>query len=193
MNFLAHLFLSCDNEDLLIGNFIADFIRNHEVENYSESIQKGIVLHRQIDTYTDTHPIVKQGVHRLQPFHSKYAPVVIDIIFDHLLANNWSRYSGQSLDDFAKYIYEILNDRMGELPKKLQKRLPEMIEGNWLQAYGTKEGMLFTFKKMDERTSFPSNFSKAMDHLELDFEAYNSEFNQFFPEVIQFVDNHCNC
>ncbi len=193
MNFLAHLFLSCDNEDLLIGNFIADFIRNKEVENYSESIQKGIILHRQIDTYTDTHPVVLEGVHRLQPFHSKYAPVVIDILFDHLLANNWTKYSGQSLDDFAKYIYEILNDRMGELPHKLQRRLPEMIKGNWLQAYGTKEGMLFTFKKMDERTSFPSNFINAFDHLKQDYEAYDSEFNQFFPEVIQFVDSQCNC
>ncbi len=193
MNFLAHIFLSCDNEDLLIGNFIADFIRNNEVGNYSSSIQEGIYLHRQIDTYTDKHPIVKQGVHRLQPFHHKYAPVVIDILYDYLLAVNWQRYSGEKLDQFANSIYEILNDRMEELPLKLKKRLPGMIEANWLQAYGTKKGMLFTFQKMDERTSFPSNFSEAFSHLEADFDAYNEEFQTFFPELIQFVDNNCKC
>lgn len=193
MNFLAHLFLSCDNEDLLIGNFIADFIKNKEVKQYPPSVQEGIVLHRQIDTYTDNHPIVKRGVHRLQPYHRKYAPVVIDIIFDYLLAKNWERYSGQSLSEFASYIYEILNARMSSLPEKLRKDLPGMIAGNWLESYGTREGILFTLQKMDERTSFPSNFGSALSHLEKDFQIFNDEFNQFFPELIAYVDSHCKC
>lgn len=193
MNFLAHLFLSCENEELLIGNFIADFIKQKEVADYSLEIQKGIALHRQIDAYTDKHPLVLQGVHRLRPFHRKYAPVVIDILFDYLLANNWSLYSGQTLDEFAGDIYEILENRMAELPLKLQKRLPGMINANWLAAYGTDEGILFTFKKMDERTSFPSNFASALSHLKLDYNNYEKEFNQFFPDIIQYVDSHCNC
>ncbi|MFT7606212.1 MAG: acyl carrier protein phosphodiesterase, partial [Saprospiraceae bacterium] len=139
------------------------------------------------------HPIVRQSVRRLRPFHHKYAPVVIDIIFDHLLANNWARYTGQSLDDFARGVYNILNNRMEELPAKLRKRLPGMIQGNWLQAYGSKEGMLFTLKKMDERASFPSNFADALAHLHLDYEAYNEEFCEFFPEVIEFVNKQCSC
>ena len=193
MNFLAHLFLSCDGEDLLIGNFIADFIRNNEMANYSKSIQDGIRLHREIDTFTDAHPLVRQSVKRLQPFHRKYAPVVIDIIFDYLLANNWERYSSQSLGNFANNVYEILNDRMEDLPLKLKQRLPGMIQANWLEAYGTNEGILFTLKKMDERTSFPSNFSNALTHLNLDYNAYNIEFQEFFPELIEFVDNSCKC
>lgn len=187
MNFLAHLFLSCDDEDLLIGNFIADFIRNKEVSTYSTSIQNGIHLHRQIDTFTDAHPLVRKSVHRLRPFHHKYAPVLIDIIFDHLLANNWNRYTEQSLDDFASNVYKILTSRMKELPKKLQARLPGMIQANWLQGYGTKEGIIFTLKKMDERASFPSNFSDGFIHLNLDYDEYNGEFQQFFPEVVEFV------
>lgn len=193
MNFLAHIFLSCDNEDLLIGNFIADFIRNKEVANYSSTIQQGIHLHRQIDTYTDNHPIVRKGVHRLHPNHKKYAPVVIDILFDHLLARNWSRYSGESLKNFTNGVYEILNKRMDELPEKLKKRLPAMIEADWLTGYGTKRGMEITFRNMDKRTKFPSNFIKALDDLENDYDAYNTEFNQFFPDVITYVENNCNC
>ena len=193
MNFLAHLFLSCGNEDLLIGNFIADFIRNSEVANYAPSIQEGVRLHRQIDTYTDKHPLVRKGVRRLQPYHRKYAPVVIDIIFDHLLAKNWALYSGQSLDLFANNIYDVLNHRMEELPDKLKKRLPGMIAANWLQAYETKEGMLITLKQMDRRTSFPSNFTGALDHLELDYDLYNTEFQGFFPDVVEYVESQCRC
>jgi len=102
MNFLAHLYLSCDNEDLMIGNFIADFIRNKEVKDYSPEIQKGIFLHRQIDTYTDLHPMVKKGTHRLQKYHRKYSPVIVDVFYDYLLANNWERYSGKAWMIFAK-------------------------------------------------------------------------------------------
>ena len=82
MNYLAHLFLSCQDEDLVIGNFIADSIRNKEVATFSPAIQQGISLHRKIDAYTDSHPIVRLSTRRLHPHHHKYAPVVIDIFFD---------------------------------------------------------------------------------------------------------------
>ncbi|MFK7809106.1 MAG: ACP phosphodiesterase [Saprospiraceae bacterium] len=193
MNFLAHLFLSCDDEDLLVGNMIADFIRNKEVQNYSESVQKGIRLHRQIDSYTDNHPIVRLGTKRLQPTHRKYAPVVIDVLYDYLLVKNWSRYSGQELSEFTKYVYEILQRRIGEMPNKLQQRLPGMIAGDWLTAYGTIEGLSFVFSKMDQRARFVANFAEAPKNLLLGYENYNEEFNDFFPDVLQFVNENCGC
>lgn len=193
MNFLAHLYLSCDDEDLLIGNMIADFIRNKEVPTFSPEVQKGIQLHRQIDTYTDNHPIVRLGTHRLQPFHHKYSPVVIDILYDYLLVKNWKRYSGQSLTDFTTYVYEILRRRMDELPAKLQKRLPGMIEGDWLSSYGTISGLSFVFDKMEQRAKYKANFPDAPKNLLMDFDAYNEEFNQFFPDVIEYVRQNCGC
>ncbi|MEM1322205.1 MAG: acyl carrier protein phosphodiesterase [Bacteroidota bacterium] len=187
MNFLAHLFLSGENEDLMIGNFIADFIRNKEVADYTPAVQKGIQLHRSIDSYTDQHPIVRQGTRRLQAHHHKYSPVVIDVLYDYLLAMNWSLYSDQSLKDFTQGIYAILNQRMDEMPFRLKKRLPNMIEHNWLMGYGTEAGLRLTFSKMDQRTAFPSNFSAAFDHLQQDYGAFEEEFNLFFPEVIVYV------
>ncbi len=193
MNYLAHIFLSCNDEDLLIGNFIADSIQNKDLESYSSSIQAGVQLHRHIDTYTDQHPLVRQGTQRLHPHHHKYAPVVLDILFDHLLAKNWSTYSITSLSDFTKSVYEVLNRRKAEMPESLQKRLPSMIKYDWLGGYGTREGMQITLTKMDERTRFPSNFSEALNHLEADWDDFNAEFNRFFPEVIQFVTEECGC
>ncbi len=193
MNYLAHIFLSCDNEDILMGNFIADSISINEVALLPEEIQAGVRLHRKIDSYTDTHAIVRQGTQRLQPHHRKYSPVVIDVLYDHLLANNWERYSGSSLPVFAQDVYKIFSRRMEEMPGRLKRNLPRMIEHDWLNNYKTIEGLKFTLEKMDKRTRFPSNFGGAVEHLLDDYELFMEEFNAFFPEIIAYVDSHCKC
>jgi len=188
MNFLAHLFLSGTDEDIIVGNMIADFIRNKEVENYSTKVQKGITIHRFIDRYTDNHPEVRKGTHRLQPHHHKYAPVVIDLFYDHLLVHNWALYSNESIESFSDKMYGVLEKRMDEMPLKLQKRLPNMIASDWLPKYGTDKGMLKVLEIMDRRTKFPSNFTSGLKHLKEDFEFYNEEFNSFFPQMIESVN-----
>lgn len=193
MNYLAHLFLSCHDDDLMIGNFIADSIRNKEVADYSERIQQGIFLHRQIDSFTDNHPIVRQSTKRLHPHHHKYSPVVIDVFFDNLLANNWHLYTNETLPNFSKRMYDVLTKRKGDLPLKMQKYVPNMIANDWLQKYGTKEGLQYTFERMDKRTKFKSNFVNAVSHLEADYDLYETEFNQFFPDVIQMANDFCGC
>ncbi len=155
---------------------------------FAESIQKGIRLHRQIDRYTDNHPVVRQGTHRLQPHHHKYAPVVIDVLYDHLLIQNWSRYSKEPLSQFTDRVYEILNRRMEAMPGKMQKRLPRMIAANWLMGYGTISGLEFVFARMQERARFEAAFEAAPRHLLQHYEAFFEEFNLFFPEVIEFVE-----
>jgi len=132
MNFLYHLYLSNNDDDLLIGNLIADFIRNEELANYSPEIQKGIFLHRQIDMFTDNHSRVRKGTHRLQPKHHKYSPVVIDIFHDYFLADNWEKYHTLPLQHFADKAYDVLNNHIDIMPEKLKKSLPSMIKHNWL-------------------------------------------------------------
>ncbi len=193
MNYLAHLFLSCHDDDLMIGNFIADSIRNKEVANYSEGIQQGISLHRKIDSFTDNHPIVRQSTRRLHPHHHKYAPVVIDVFFDNLLANNWQLYASETLPDFAKRMYAILTKRQLDLPLKMQKYVPSMVANDWLQKYGTTDGLQYTFERMDKRTKFKSNFVNAVSHLQADYELYEQEFNLFFPDVIEMANEFCRC
>lgn len=191
MNYLAHLFLSCHDDDLMIGNFIADSIRNKEVANFSEGIQQGILLHRKIDSFTDNHPIVRQATRRLHPHHHKYAPVVIDVFFDNLLANNWQLYASETLPDFAKRMYAILTKRQLDLPLKMQKYVPNMVANDWLQKYGTTDGLQYTFERMDKRTKFKSNFVNAVSHLQADYDLYEEEFNQFFPDVMEMAVDFC--
>ena len=184
MNFLAHIFLSFEHEDIMIGNFLADFVRNNAVKGFSDEVKKGVALHRKIDVFTDSHPIVKQSTKRMQQYHGKYAPVVVDVCYDYILANNWAKYSTDSLQDFCMKTYDVLEQRMDGLPQKVQRFLPELIKRDWLAKYGTEEGLRFTFSKLDNRTKFPSEFFKATDQLLLHYDAFESEFNQFFPDLI---------
>ena len=170
---------------LTIGNMIADFIKKNQVEIYSPAVQRGIQLHRIIDSYTDQHPMVRKGTKRLRPTQGKYAPVVIDILYDHLLANNWEKYSKMTLSKFANQQYILLNDNLKILPKKLQKNLPKMIKGNWLEGYGHEAGIRYTLERMDERTKFPSSFVTAFDTLKEYYTLFEEEFNHFYPDLMK--------
>ena len=73
MNFLSHLHLSGDSEGLIIGNYIADSVKGSAYNMFSNEIQKGILLHRKIDTFTDNHPTVEQSKKRLREKYKKYS------------------------------------------------------------------------------------------------------------------------
>ena len=196
MNYLAHLHLSNHDPMLTIGNMIADFIKKNQIEIYAPSVQRGIQLHRLIDSYTDQHPIVRKGTKRLRSTQGKYAPVVIDILYDHLLARNWEKYSKIPLSKFAEQQYQLLKENLKILPRKLQKNLPKMIKGNWLEGYGEEAGIRYTLERMDERTKFPSSFVTAFDTLIEHYPLFEKEFNLFYPDLmkksLQFQIDHPN-
>lgn len=188
MNFLAHLFLTRSDAALLTGNFLGDFLSNRELLRYPERIRQGVRLHRQIDSFTDTHPLVLKGARRLYPYHHKYAPVVIDVFYDYLLAHNWSAYAEEPLPAFTQRVYGVLERYQSLMPAYLQRRLSLMIADNWLQQYGALDGLAFTFSRMQRRVSKPAHLENAVDSLLRDFGLLNEEFNGFFPEVIEFVN-----
>ncbi len=188
MNFLAHIFLSGPDENLVVGNFLADFISNKEVFKLPANIQKGVQMHRQIDTFTDHHPIVRKSAKRLHKAHGKYAPVILDVFYDFLLAQNWERYSTQSLEVFTADVYEVLLRHLPLMPEILQDRLPRMIADNWLVRYGTEEGLRFTFSRVKLRSSAPHFFENAVESLTSNYHEFEEAFNIFFPEVIDEVN-----
>ncbi len=188
MNFLAHLFLSQQEEELLVGNFLGDFVRKSADENFSMGIRRGLQLHRKIDTFTDTHPVVRESTRLLHERHHKYAPVLLDVFYDFLLAKNWTLYSGESLENYTQKVYAILESYLPIMPPVLQHRLPLMIADDWLVRYGTLEGLEFTFSRMKYRVSEPSHFDGAIGSLQMNLEQLNTGFRQFFPEMIAFVN-----
>ena len=194
MNFLAHTFLSCQDEELLIGNFLGDFVRNRELPDFAPRIREGIHLHRKIDRYTDDHPMVRRARSRMYDRHSKYAGVLVDVFYDYCLSTNWSAYSpDEPLEDFAARIYRILTDYLPTMPDRMQDRVPRMIADNWLCGYRTMAGMERTVRFLQRRTSRPELLEGAIDTLQRDLADLNREFAAFFPEVIDFVQQECFC
>ena len=189
MNFLAHLYLSGDNPSILIGNFIGDFVKGKNLaEKVGSEIAKGIELHREIDFFTDQHPIVTESKKRLRPKYHHYSGVIVDVFYDHFLAINWNDYHQELLPDYANSIYDLIQKNSAILPDRVNIMLPYMINSNWLVNYANTEGIHRALTGMARRTPFESKMDESISDLKENYEEFKTEFTAFFPELIQ----HCN-
>lgn len=188
MNFLAHLYLSKNNKNILIGNFIADAVKGKKHEDYPKEIQAGILLHRQIDYFTDTHPIVRQSKRRLNLQYRHYKGVIIDILYDHFLAKNWHHYSETPLAVYAENVYGFLQENKDVFPEKMQKLLPYMIEYNWLLSNASIEGIEKILEGMNRQSKGISKMDLAIEDLIIHYGEFESDFTVFFKELIAFTN-----
>ncbi|WP_338410694.1 acyl carrier protein phosphodiesterase [uncultured Flavobacterium sp.] len=183
MNFLAHIYLSNDNDLIKIGNFMADGIRGNDYLNYPQGVKKGIILHRKIDTFTDAHEVFRISKHRLHERYGHYSGVIVDILYDHFLAKNWSKYSEETLDKFVARFYKSLKDNYEVLTPRTKRILPLMIEQNWLLSYATIEGISKILYQMDSRTKFKSKMQFSPEELKIFYTEFENEFTLFFEEL----------
>jgi acyl carrier protein phosphodiesterase len=186
MNFLAHIYLSGNNDLMKIGNFMADGIRGNEHLDMNIEIKKGVILHRHIDTFTDSHPIYRQSKHRLHEKYGHYAGVIMDILYDHFLAKNWHKYSDESLEGFADNFYKSLEANYNLLTIRTKNLLPYMTEQNWLVSYSTIAGIEKILFQMDYRTKHRANMQEAVVELQQFYEEFEDEFAEFFEELRSF-------
>jgi len=184
MNFLAHIYLSGDNDLIKIGNFMADGIRGKHFESYPIEIQKGIILHRAIDTFTDAHPIFRQSTKKLHEKYHHYAGVIVDVFYDHFLAKNWNTYSDEKLEEFVARFYQSLQDNHSILSERTKGMMPYLIEQNWLVSYQTIEGIHRILTQMDQRTKNESKMRFASNELSEYYAEFEDHFSEFFEELI---------
>jgi len=187
MNFLAHLFLSGEPGELMVGNFIADSVKGSATDNFSEEIQKGIKLHRAIDTFTDNHAEMLKSKERLRPRYKKYAPVITDIFYDHFLATHWQDYSTISLRDYTNQVYKFLEKYHAIFPERSQQFYNYMIKYDILFAYTKIEGIEKVMQGMSRRAHFISGMETATEELVKDYDSYKAEFKLFFPDLQKHV------
>ena len=186
MNFLAHIYLSNNIPNIIIGNFIADHIPGNHFTHFHPEIQKGILLHREIDTCTDAHSIVRKSKRRLHPRYRHYKGVIIDIFYDHYLAKNWANYSTIPLADFAQSFYDLLEDNFEILPDKTKHLLPYLIEYNWLYNYQYIEGIQKVLNGMNNRTKQKSQMNLAVEDLRNLHSEFEEDFTVFFEDLRNF-------
>jgi acyl carrier protein phosphodiesterase len=183
MNFLAHLYLSKNNNNILLGNFIADHIPGNNFTHFHPEIQKGILLHRKIDTYTDAHKIVRKSKRRLHPRYRHYKGVIIDIFYDHYLAKNWQLYSEIPLETYVQSVYILLQNNFDILPKKTKQLLPFMVDYNWLYNYQFVNGIQGVLNGVNKRTKGISQMNLAVEDLEKLYKEFEEDFSIFFEDL----------
>jgi acyl carrier protein phosphodiesterase len=187
MNYLAHLYLSGNNHEIMIGNFIADHVKGKQIELFDEEIVKGIKLHRLIDEFTDTHKVVEQSKIRLRSEFGKYSPVIVDVFYDHYLAIKWEQYHHEDLSLYADNFYTLLNNNHHRLPIRTQQMIQYMIPQNWLLNYKTIAGINKTLTGMSKRTNFESKMDVAAIYLDRYYSEFENEFNEYFEELRTYV------
>ena len=188
MNFLAHIYLSDDNDFVKIGNFMADGIRGNSHHEFPDDIRKGVILHRAIDTFTDAHPVFRQSKHRLHEAYGHYSGVIIDVFYDHFLAKNWTQYSEVPLADYVAHFYQILQNNHDLLTPRTQGLLPYMIAQNWLVSYASVEGIAKILFQMDHRSKNKSKMQHAVKELQEFYTDFEEEFTLFFEELRIFAN-----
>lgn len=187
MNYLAHIFLSGNDSRLQVGNFIGDFVKGSNGKFYPMGIRKGIALHRKIDHYTDTHPIVLGTLALLRPTFGRYSGVILDMYFDYFLATNFSTYSSKSLNWFVIKFYfsVILNYR--NLPPKVKTFIFHLTFSNRLKKYATIEGLKQSLELMSVYKSTAINPDKSIAFLLENKSELELRFHLFFPDLIEYI------
>ena len=187
MNWLAHLVLSEPSPAFRIGNLLPDILPWEEVRALPAKFQGGIACHRDIDSFTDAHPIFRRSMGRIDAPYRRYAGILIDIFYDHFLSSSWSRYSAVSLDQFVAEFHASISAYRDELPPRAYLRLVQIKDGNWLNAYRELNGVRRSLEGIGKRFRKPVSLGGATEQLKLHFDALRDDFADFFPELSLYV------
>lgn len=187
MNYLAHLFLADDTPESLIGNLLGDFMKGAVKEQFSNSIQQGIELHRKVDLYTDSHPVVRQTKQLISVTRRRYAGVLLDVFYDHFLAKYWTNYSSITLKDFSKKVYNILWENQSILPERLRQAVPQIIQQDWLNSYQETSGIDLAVNRLAQRAKKGNPLFCGVEELKTHYQEIDYSFKTFFPDLVIYV------
>lgn len=191
MNYLAHAWLSFNDEGILMGNMLSDFVKGRQRYTYSEEVQKGITLHRAIDEFTDEHVLTASAKQVFRPSLGLYAGAFTDIVYDHFLALDASENSEEGWRSFTDGTYSALK-RYAEahpVPERFARMLHYMKAENWLFNYRHRWCIENSFRGMTYRAKFleESNAIAAYAAFENNYEHLQQCYQEFFPLLKAFA------
>lgn len=181
MNFLAHFHLCHEDEEAIIGSFLGDFIKGNDYRQLPVTVANAIVLHRRIDSFTDSHPVVIMSKARFSREHRRYAGIILDLFYDHFLVRHWERFSTQSLPPFCQRIYQHLVCQQHLAPQHGQQVIDHMSTYNWLGSYGELDSLRRALNGISRRLSRPAPLAGAVNLLEQNYAGFEQDFLNFYP------------
>ena len=188
MNFLAHSYLSF-SEEQLIGNMIADFVKNRDVARLPESIQKGIKLHRAIDTFTDAHPLIHEAKAPFRPLVRLYSGAFVDVAFDYFLANDTTENSQCEWQEHSQRVYAVLRRYEEFLPEVFKKVLDKMQQDDWLYNYRNEWGIEYSFRNVVNKAQFLDKTTNVFPAFLANKDFLREKYEIFFPEIKSFAQD----
>jgi acyl carrier protein phosphodiesterase len=174
-----------------VGNIISDFVKGKKKFDFSAGIQRGIILHRAIDDFTDTHPATIRAKQCFRPVYRLYSSAFIDVAFDHFLANDRNEFPEEhSLHAFADETYGLISAFENVLPVRFQMMFPYMKQHNWLYNYQFREGIRRSFGGLAHRAKYLHESDRAFAIFEANYDELRKHYQDFFPELKQFAVRH---
>ncbi len=189
MNHLVNLYLSRNLGEKMLGCLIGEIVRTSNFDKYTQNIIDGIELNKKISLFVKEHPVYHRSLQKLNPKYSKHGSKIIDIFYDHFLAANWSNYSNDSLDNFAKDSYRFIESNHGILPYKLKKLISVMINDNWLVNYSSVQGVHNFMREITRRDTFQTNLEYSLEDLINNYNEFKTDFEEIFPQIVQYVQD----
>jgi acyl carrier protein phosphodiesterase len=187
MNYLAHAYLSFDQPEILVGNMISDFVKGKTKFDYDQQIQRGIMLHRMIDQFTDVHPATRQAKLFFSPDYRLYSGAFVDVVYDHFLATDSAQWTGPDLKVFSRDVYEKLSRFQSVFPEKFTRLFTYMRAEDWLFNYQYKQNIKNSFAGLVRRARYMHEYHTAYNIFELHYDELQVCYGEFFPEVRQFA------
>ena len=190
MNYLAHLYFGRKTDASLVGNLLADFIKGNEaalLEQFPKQVVDGILMHRNIDKFTDAHASFHESKILLSSHLVKFSGIVIDVFFDHFLAKHWEQYGEGNLEEFVSSCHSTLTKHPEWHSDDLKERLPLLIENEVLLSYLDKEGVKLALERISMRGKSLSALPEAYDDFLRNYEAFEKIFHHFFPILTNYA------
>jgi acyl carrier protein phosphodiesterase len=191
LNYLAHLFLAENNAASRVGNLLGDFVTGRPEslrDRFPDAVLKGIVRHRAIDRFADSHRVTARLKGAVSPSRRRFAGVIIDIVHDHFLTRRWSGFSPTPFRAFIDECNGALREHLPLLPPDLRDTLEARIADDWLGHYGTDEGLDDVFHRVARRHHGFDPIKDAIDDLKENREIFEAGFDEFFPDLIHWVE-----
>lgn len=189
MNLLVHYLLSGRDSEIVVGNIIADFLKGTYNYTFTPGIEFGIFLHKQIDQFSDNHPIVRNTWKLLSSNFGFYGRVITDIYFDFCLYQHWKKFSAFDFEEDMEYLYYCFRIHWQVIPPHVRRVVSQIIALQWPKKYTSYHGLIHVFRSMSRRVSFQNNFEHAVDILKNQYNKIEKNFLKFYPEIYNYVTN----
>ena len=189
MNYLAHIYLARQSSPAMLGALLGDFAKANVAGKFGPEVEREIMIHRKVDVYTDSHPLVKEALQKFDPARRRFAGIVLDVFYDHVLAKHWEQYCATPLPEFAQNFYRVLAENAALLPERLARMAPYMIKNDWLTSYRDYESVEMAVNRLSQRLSRNDDLLRdCLQDARAHYAFLNDSFLAFFPDLIRFAE-----